>query len=49
MVYALSKFPPTYGFKWLDLTELDLNKYISNSSKGRVLQVNLEYPKQLRE
>ena len=27
----------------------DLNKYTSNSSKGCVLEVNLEYTKQLRE
>ena len=29
--------------------EFDLNKYTSNSSKGCVLEVNLEYPKGLRE
>ena len=27
----------------------DLNKYTSNSSKGCVLKVDLEYPKELRE
>ena len=26
-----------------------MNKYTSNSSKGCVLEVNLEYPKELRE
>ena len=26
-----------------------MNKYNSNSSKGRVLEVDLEYPKELRE
>ena len=29
--------------------QLDLNKYASNSSKGCVIEVDLEYPKQLQE
>ena len=45
----MSKFLPTSGFKWINLKELDLNKYTSNSLKGCVLEVNLEYPKELRE
>ena len=43
------KFLPTSGFKWIDLKELDLNKYTSSSSKGCVLEGDLEYPKELRE
>ena len=35
--------------KWIDPKEFDLNKYTSNSSKGCVLEVDLEYPKELRE
>ena len=31
--YAMSKFLPTNGFKWIDPEEFDLNKYTSNSSK----------------
>ena len=46
---AMSKFPPTGGFKWIDSKEFDLNKYTSNSSKGCVLEEDLEYPKELRE
>ena len=46
--YAMSKFLPTSGFKWIDLKEFDLNKYTSNSSKGCVLEVDLEYRKELR-
>ena len=46
--YAMSKFIRERGFKWTDPTELDLNKYTSNSSKGCVLEVDLEYPKELR-
>ena len=41
----LSKFFPTSIFKWIDPSEFDFNKYISNSSKGCVLEVNPEYPK----
>ena len=40
----MPKFPPTSGFKWVDLTEFVVNKYSSNSSKERS-----EYPKELRE
>ena len=46
---AMSKFLPTDGFKWTDPKVFDLNKYTSNSSKGCVLEVDLEYPKELRE
>ena len=47
--YVISKFLPISGFKWIDPKELDLNKYTSNSSKGCVLEVDLEYPKELQE
>ena len=45
----MPKFLPTSGFKWVDPKEFDLNKYTSNSSKGCVFEVDLEYPKELRE
>ena len=41
----MSKFLQASGFKWIDLKELDLNKYTKNSSKGCVLEVDLEYSK----
>ena len=47
--YAMSKFLLTSGFKWIDPEKFDLNKYASNSSKECVFEVNLEYPKELRE
>ena len=31
------------------MNEVNLNKYTSNSSKGYVLEINLEYPKELHE
>ena len=44
--YAMSKFLPTSKLKWIDPKEFDLNKYTSSTSKGYVLKVDLEYPKQ---
>ena len=43
--YAMSKFLPTSGFKWIDPKEFDLNKYTSNSLKGCVLEVILNFQK----
>ena len=45
----MSKFLPTGTFKWIDTKSFDLNKYSSNSSKGCLLEVDLEYPKGLPE
>ena len=45
----MSKFLPRTSFKWIDPKKFDLNKYTSNSSKGCVLEVDLEYPIELRE
>ena len=47
--YAMSKLLPRWVFKWIDPKEFYLNKYTNNSSKGRVLKVDLEYPKELRK
>ena len=44
----LCKFFTNGGFKWIDPEMLDLNKYTSNSSKGCVLEVDLEYSKELQ-
>ena len=46
---AVSKFLPTDGFKWIDPKEFDMNNYTFSSSKGFVLKIDLEYPKELRE
>ena len=45
----MSKFLPTSGFKWIDPKDFGLNKCTSNSSKGCVLEVDLEYSKELQE
>ena len=47
--YAMSKFLPTSGIKWIDPKEFDLNKFTSNNLKVCVLEVDLEYPKELQE
>ena len=46
--YTMPKFLPANGFKLIDPKELDLNKYTCNSSNGCVLQVDLDYPKELK-
>ena len=45
----MSKFLPTNGFKWVDPKVIDLNKYTINSLKECLLQVNLDYLKELQE
>ena len=45
----MSQFLSTSGFKWMDPKEFDLNIYIRNSSKRCVLEVDLEYQKELQE
>ena len=49
--YAMSKFLPPSGFKWIDRKEFDLSKYTSTSksSKECALEVDHEYPKELQE
>ena len=47
--YVMSKFLPSSRFKWVYSKEFDLNKYSNNSSKGCVLEIDLEYPKELHE
>ena len=46
---AVPKFLPTSGFKWMNSEKFDLNKYTNNNFKGCVLEVDLEYPKELQE
>ena len=44
--YEMSKFLLTSEFKWKHPKEHDIDKY-TNSSRGCVLEVDLEYPKEL--
>ena len=45
----MSKFLPISAFKWIDHNEFGLNEYNSNSTKGCVLEFDLEYPKEVHE
>ena len=45
----MSKFVPRSSFNLIDPKQFELNKYTSNSSKGCVIEVDLEYPKEFRE
>ena len=47
--YAMSKPYPTVEFKCLYSAKLNLDKYDNNSSRGWVLEVDLEYPKEFHE
>ena len=41
------RFLPKSGFKWIDPKDCDSNKYSSNSLKRCIIEVDLEYPKEL--
>ena len=48
--WAMSQYLPTGGFRWMtekQINNLDLAKYKENSKKGLILEVDLEYPKEL--
>ena len=47
--YPMWKFLPTFEFKWIGPKEFGMSKYTCNSSKGCVLEVDFEYPKELRK
>ena len=44
---AVFMFLITSEYMWIDPKESDWNKYTSNSSKGCILEFDLEYPKEL--
>ena len=50
--WAMSQYLPTGGFQWMKqehIDKLDLGKYKEDSKKGLVLEVDLEYPKELHD
>ena len=50
--WALSQYLPYGLFKWLsneELNNIDLGKYKEDSNDGLILEVDLEYPKDLHE
>ncbi|XP_068734495.1 uncharacterized protein [Montipora capricornis] len=50
--WAMSQYLPTGGFRWLakkQIDKIDLSKYKEDSNKGSILEVDLEYPKELHD
>ena len=48
--FAMSQYLPTGGFKWMtdkQINKINLAKYTENSKKGLILEVDLDYPKEL--
>ena len=45
----MSKSLPRSKFKWLNPEKFNLDKYKDDTLRGCVLEVNLEYPKELHE
>ena len=50
--HAMSQYLPTGNFKWMTqkrIDNIDLAKYKEDSNKGLILEVDLEYPKELHD
>ena len=47
--WAMSQYLPTGGFKWLNEKEVNLSKFDNEFEKGLILEVDLEYPKELHD
>ena len=50
--WAMSQYLPTGGFRWMtekQINKIDLTKYKEDSTRGLILEVNLEYPKKLHD
>ena len=48
--WAMSQYLPTGGFRWItkkQIDKLDLTKYKEDSNRGLILEVDLEYPKEM--
>ena len=50
--WAMSQYLPTGNFKWMaynEIGKIDLGKYKTDGKKGFILEVDLEYPKELHD
>ncbi|XP_068704228.1 uncharacterized protein [Montipora foliosa] len=50
--WAMSQYLPNGGFRWMtekQINNINLSKYSENSKKGLILEVDLAYPKELRD
>ena len=50
--WAMSQYLPTGGFRWMtekQINKINLAQYNEDSNKGLILEVDLEYPKELHD
>ena len=50
--WAMSQYLPTGNLKWMtdkEISKIDLGKYKADGKKGLILEVDLEYPKELHD
>ena len=50
--WAMSQYLPTGNFKWMtdkEISKTNLRKYELDSKEGLILEVDLEYPKELHD
>ena len=50
--WAMSQYLPTGNFRWMTdkkINKIDLGKYETNGKKGLILEVDLEYPRELHD
>jgi len=50
--FVMSQYLPTGNFKWLtenEINKLDFGKFTEKNEKGFILEVDLEYPKELHD
>ena len=50
--WAMSQYLPTGDFKWMtdkEISKIELGKYKADGKKGLILEVDLEYPRELHD
>ena len=50
--WAVSQYLPTGNFKWMtdkEISKIDLGKYKADGKKGLIVEVDLEYPRELHD
>ena len=50
--WAMSQYLPTGNFKWMTdkkISKIDLGKYKADGKKGLILEIDLEYPRELHD
>ena len=50
--WGMSQYLPTGNFKWMtdkEISKIDLGKYKADGKKGLILEVDLEYPRELHD